>query len=110
MSDNSRKMVDSITIKHLENGTFKETTVYKDGSNLIELFDEGILISSTKSIDNEKSSKLTQMLKKIKITISDEAPDRRAKDILAMIRDAQQQPGPEKQDAKTWINNLINKK
>jgi len=64
---NKNKMIDSIIIKHLENGTFRETTIYKDGTSLIEIFDDGILISSEEVPVYDGPPKiLTDMLKNIK--------------------------------------------
>jgi hypothetical protein len=58
-------MIDSIIIKHLENDTFRETTIYKDGTSLIEIFDDGILISS-EEFNSYPPKIITDMLNNIK--------------------------------------------
>ncbi len=105
MKNDKDKMVDNITIQHLEDGTFKETTVYKDGSSLIEIFDDGILISRRML---NGSPKLQKMLKEIKKNNLDyEEPDnKKAEDILALIR-ARQQQCTEESNARVWIQRLI---
>jgi hypothetical protein len=112
MSDNKDKMVDSITIQHLEDGTFEETTVYKDGSSLIEIFDDGILISRRELNGTVTSPKLQKMLEEIgKNNLDYRKPNnKKAEDILDLIRSRQRQCArhrAEENNAKIWIQRLI---
>jgi len=112
MNNDKDKMVDNITIQYLENGIFEETTVYRDGSSIIETFDHHGILISRRMLNG--SPKLQKMLKEIKKNNLDykepdnkEEPDnKKAEDILALIR-ARQQQCTEESNARVWIQRLI---
>jgi len=106
MNNDKDKMVDNITIQYLENGIFEETTVYRDGSSIIETFDRHGILISRRMLNG--SPKLQKMLKEIKKNNLDyEEPDnKKAEDILALIR-ARQQQCTEESNARVWIQRLI---
>jgi len=63
---NKNKMVNSITVRYFENGTFEKITVFADRTFRIEIFDVDNILLSSKDFPCYPSEKFTDMLKNIK--------------------------------------------